>query len=311
MRFVVFGGAGFIGAHFANVAARRGHEVVVVDKLTYAADLKRLESLSGNLEFIKASTSEVNLYGKAITSSDIVVNFAAETHVDNSIANPKSFFESNVMEFLPLIDFAASKSLRFHHVSTDEVLGDLPLGRGEFNETSPYNPSSPYSSSKAAADMAVRAWGRTYGLRFTISICSNNYGIWQHPEKFIPKSMNSILEKRKPVIYGTGLNERDWIHVEDHVEGIFCALDRGQIGETYLFGGQNVLSNLQVITKICQILDWPVDMLEFTSDRAGHDRRYAIDISRTSQALGWVPQKNNFEVELAHIAGTEVSDATD
>jgi dTDP-glucose 4,6-dehydratase len=299
MRILVTGGAGFIGSHFAREALNRGaQKVVVLDKLSYAADLTRIDDIKGDVEFIEGSIGDEALLSKIAEDLDTIVNFAAESHVDNSIINPDLFYKSNVLELLPLLRVASSVDARFHQVSTDEVYGDLDLGAGEFEIGRPYNPSSPYSASKAAADHLVRSWGKTFGLKQTISICSNNYGLWQHSEKFIPRQIDLLIAGKPPELYGGGLNERDWIHVDDHVDGIFATLVRGVAGQTYHFGGSNVLSNQEVVGILSDIFDQPRQDVVFISDRLGHDKRYAINFEDSIHALGWRPKERSMRQEL-------------
>jgi dTDP-glucose 4,6-dehydratase len=237
-----------------------------------------------------------------VADQDLIVHFAAESHNDNSLKNPLIFVETNVVGTANLLSAALQNDLRFHHISTDEVYGDLPLGSPDkFTELTPYNPSSPYSASKAASDMLVRAWVRSFGLKATITNCSNNYGPNQHSEKLIPNTILHILAGKKPPVYGNGGNVRDWIHVDDHTDGVWAAMERGAIGETYLLGASNERSNLEVVRQILAELDKDSDWFEFVDDRPGHDLRYAIDSTKAQTELGWIPVATNFEKNIREI----------
>jgi dTDP-glucose 4,6-dehydratase len=240
--------------------------------------------------------------GKLIQDTDLVVHFAAESHNDNSLKSAKPFVETNINGTFELIQACVNHDVRYHHISTDEVFGDLPLNSKEkFTTETPYNPSSPYSSSKAASDLLVRAWGRSFGLKYTISNCSNNFGPYQHDEKLIPRMIKLISSGHKPELYGNGQNVRDWIHVDDHNDGVWAILERGQVGRTYLLGANNERSNLQVVQSLLEILGKPSDWIEFIEDRPGHDLRYAIDASKAETELGWMPSKQNFDKKLAEV----------
>ena len=302
MRLLVTGGAGFIGSNFVRrtLALRPEIEVTVVDALTYAGRLSNLEGLDGKFRFVQGNICDAALVNELISQADVVVHFAAESHNDNSLESPKPFIETNINGTFELIQAAVKHDVRFHHVSTDEVFGDLELeGKDKFTRETPYNPSSPYSASKAASDHLVRAWVRSFGLRATISNCSNNFGPYQHEEKLIPRMIRLIADGAKPQLYGNGANVRDWIHVDDHNDGVWAILDRGVIGQTYLLGADNQRSNLNVVGAILDIMGKSRDYIEFISDRPGHDLRYAIDASQTEIELGWAPQHGNFEEKLA------------
>ena len=302
MRLLVTGGAGFIGSNFVRrtVALRPEIELTVLDALTYAGRLSNLEGLDGKFRFVHGNICDATLVNELISESDAVVHFAAESHNDNSLESPKPFIETNINGTFELIQAAVKHDVRFHHVSTDEVFGDLELeGKGKFTRETPYNPSSPYSASKAASDHLVRAWVRSFGLRATISNCSNNFGPYQHEEKLIPRMIRLIADGAKPQLYGNGANVRDWIHVDDHNDGVWAILDRGIIGQTYLLGADNQRSNLNVVGAILDIMGKSKDYIEFISDRPGHDLRYAIDASQTELELGWAPKHGNFEEKLA------------
>jgi dTDP-glucose 4,6-dehydratase len=301
LRVLVTGGAGFIGANFVRrtLTTRPEVKIIVLDSLTYAGRLANLAGLEGKYEFVQGDIRNADVVESLVARVDAVVNFAAESHNDNSLLSPKPFIETNVLGTYELIQACVRHDVRFHHISTDEVFGDLPLeGTEKFTRETPYNPSSPYSSSKASSDLLVRAWTRSFGLRATISNCSNNYGPFQHEEKFIPRTILLAASGIKPKVYGDGLNVRDWIHVDDHNDGVWAVLDRGELGQTYLLGANGERNNLQVMKAILKALDLPEDFIEFVKDRPGHDLRYAIDASFTVAELGWKPNYQNFEVGL-------------
>jgi len=298
LKILVTGGAGFIGSNFLRrtLVTRPGVEIIVLDALTYAGRMSNLAGLEGQYQFVHGDIRDAALVDNLVARVDAVIHFAAESHNDNSLHSPRPFIETNIMGTFELIQACVKHNVRYHHVSTDEVFGDLPLGTGEkFTRDTPYNPSSPYSSSKASSDHLVRAWTRSFGLKATISNCSNNYGPYQHEEKFIPRTILLIAAGIKPKIYGNGENVRDWIHVDDHNDGIWAVLDRGVIGETYLLGADGQRSNLQVVAGILEAMGKPADFIEFVQDRPGHDLRYAIDASSTIAELGWKPRFSTFE----------------
>jgi dTDP-glucose 4,6-dehydratase len=302
MKILVTGGAGFIGSNFVRltIATRPDVSVVVLDALTYAGSLENLSGLEGKYEFVIGNTLDSTLVESLVAKVDQVVHFAAESHNDNSLKSPKAFIDTNILGTYELIQACVKHDVKFHHVSTDEVFGDLPLeGSEKFTPDTPYNPSSPYSSSKASSDLVVRAWVRSFGLKATISNCSNNFGPYQHAEKLIPRMISLIASGKKPELYGNGANVRDWIHVDDHNDGVWAILDRGVIGRTYLLGADNQRSNLQVVKALLKIMGKPEDFIEFIADRPGHDLRYAIDASATEAELGWKPNHGNFEEKLA------------
>ena len=300
---LVTGGCGFIGTNFVRWVASNHPEthMTVLDKLTYAGSADNLEGLpSSQVELVVGDICDRNLLDDVVPGHDAIVNFAAESHNDNSIADPDPFIRTNIEGTYCLLQEAKRLGIRFHQVSTDEVYGDLPYeSRDRFNEESPYRPSSPYSASKASADMLVRAWHRTYGLFTTISNCSNNYGSYQHVEKFIPRQVTRILSGEKPQLYGNGRNVRDWIHVEDHVTGIWAILTRGKAGETYLIGAQGERSNIDVLQDILHMMGRDDHWFERVSDRPGHDLRYALDASKIQAELGWKPSHTDFQKGLA------------
>jgi dTDP-glucose 4,6-dehydratase len=301
MKVLVAGGLGFIGTNF-TLKLSHDHpdfQITVFDAMTYASHDPKTLRENGSIEVIKGDINNESLLQGIISDFELVINFAAETHNDNSLKNPNLFLESNVKGTYNLIQACVKHNIRYHHISTDEVFGDLPLDSNEkFTTETPYNPSSPYSSTKAASDLLVRAWVRSFGLRATISNCSNNYGPYQHEEKLIPRTILLAASGIKPKIYGTGANVRDWIHVDDHVNGIWGVIEKGRIGETYLLGANQERSNLQVVQAILRELKLPEDFFEFVPDRPGHDRRYAIDASKSRQELGWKPKHTSFEEGL-------------
>ena len=257
-KLLITGGAGFIGSNFAHYIFnnRPDWDITVLDALTYAGNLKNLDGLDKNkFRFVKGDICNKNIVNELVKDCDVIVHFAAESHNDNSIANPQPFIHSNIVGTFTLLEAARKHNKRFHHISTDEVYGDLELDDpSKFTPDTPYNPSSPYSSSKAGSDMLVRAWVRTYGLEATISNCSNNYGPYQHVEKLIPRQITEVLSGRKPKLYGNGSNVRDWIHAEDHSSGVLTILENGEIGETYLIGVNGEKSNKQVIEMILEAM---------------------------------------------------------
>jgi dTDP-glucose 4,6-dehydratase len=302
LRLLVTGGAGFIGSNFVRrtLSLRPDVQITVLDALTYAGRLSNLSGLEGKYEFVKGDICDSNVVESLVSKTDAVVHFAAESHNDNSLKSPRPFIDTNFVGTFELIQSAVTHDVRFHHVSTDEVFGDLPLeGTERFTRETPYNPSSPYSASKASSDHLVRAWVRSFGLRATISNCSNNFGPYQHEEKLIPRMIKLIASGAKPQLYGNGSNVRDWIHVDDHNDGVWAVLDKGVVGRTYLLGADNQRSNLEVVRALLQIMGKPEDFIEFINDRPGHDLRYAIDASATEAELGWSPRHGNFEEKLA------------
>lgn len=305
MRLVVTGGAGFIGANFVHTVVRErpDSQVTVVDSMSYAANRDTLADLvaDGRIELVEADVADAEAMEPLVAGltgeHDAVVHFAAESHNDNSLTGPWPFVHSNIVGTFTLLEACRRHDVRLHHISTDEVYGDLALDDpAKFTESTPYQPSSPYSASKASSDMLVRAWVRSFGLRATLSNCSNNYGPYQHVEKFIPRQITNILDGRTPRLYGSGANVRDWIHVDDHNAAILRILDAGEIGRTYLVGADGEHSNLQVMQMICELMG--TDGFDHVSDRPGHDLRYAIDASRTREELGWQPQHTDLRQGL-------------
>ena len=298
MTIVVTGGAGFIGSNFIFYMLDKypDYRIVCLDKLTYAGNLKTLTSIMENpkFRFIKGDICDSETVSKLFQEErpDILVNFAAESHVDKSIENPQLFLETNILGTATLMDACRKFGIkRFHQVSTDEVYGDLPYNSPElFAETTPLHPNSPYSSSKAAADLLVQAYSRTYGLPITISRCSNNYGPYQFPEKLIPLMITNALHNKELPVYGEGLNVRDWLHVEDHCRAIDLIINKGENGEVFNIGGYNEMRNIDIVRLICKELGKPECLITFVEDRKGHDRRYAIDSKKICRLLGWKPQ---------------------
>lgn len=296
MRLLVTGGAGFIGSNFILYWMKKNPEdkIINLDKLTYAACLDNLNEVrdNKNYQFLKGDICDGKTVDSVMKNIDIVVHFAAETHVDRSILEPSEFVKTNVLGTQVLLETALNEKIkRFHHISTDEVFGSLELNdQSKFNERTIYDPRSPYSASKAASDHLVRAYYHTYGLPITITNCSNNFGPYQFPEKFIPLAITNLLEGKKVPIYGDGLYVRDWLYVEDHCRAIEMVLQKGKIGETYNVGGMTGnVNNLEIIKKILKILNKSENNIEFVKDRLGHDRRYAVDWSKINKELGWKP----------------------
>lgn len=311
MKILITGGAGFIGCSLVKLALKQGHEVLNVDRLTYAANLRSLDSVSAHSKygFLQADICD----GAAMTTAvsefqpDAIMNLAAESHVDRSIDGPSPFIQTNVVGTFTLLEVARTywdglsgrrkESFRFHHISTDEVYGDLKLSDPAFEETTAYDPSSPYSASKAASDHLVRAWARTYGLPTLITNCSNNYGPFQFPEKLVPVVILKALHGEKIPVYGTGENIRDWLYVEDHVEALLTVLTSGTVGETYNIGGNNERTNIELVRTICKLMSQHLpdvdldfsDLISFVPDRPGHDVRYAINASKIENDLNWTP----------------------
>ena len=301
MRLLVTGGAGFIGANFVRrtLEERPGTSVTVLDALTYAGSRESLAGLTDRIRLVEGDLTDEKLVDRLVAGSDAVVHFAAETHVDNSLADPGPFLRSNVIGTYSVLEAVRRHGARLHHVSTDEVYGDLPLDDPvRFTAATPYRPSSPYAATKAAADMLVVAWVRSFGVRATISNCSNNYGPFQHVEKFIPRQITNVLTGRRPKLYGSGANVRDWIHVDDHSSAIWRVLTDGVAGRTYLIGADGERDNASVLRLILQLMDHDPDDFDRVGDRAGHDLRYAIDSGALRAELGWAPRHTDFAAGL-------------
>lgn len=308
---LVTGGAGFIGSNFVHYVYNHHPEVkiTVLDKLTYAGNRANLEEILGDrVKLVVGDICDAPLVDELMQQTDAVVHYAAESHNDNSLKDPWPFIETNIIGTYTLIQSAHKFNKRFHHVSTDEVYGDLPLredlpGHGEgvgekFTPTSRYKPSSPYSSSKASSDLLVRAWVRSFGLQATISNCSNNYGPYQYIEKFIPRQITNILSGIRPKLYGSGKNVRDWIHTNDHSAAVWDILNKGKIGETYLIGADGEMNNKDVLEMILELMGQPKDAYDVVKDRPGHDLRYAIDSTKLHTELGWQPEFTDFRSGL-------------
>ncbi len=302
MNLLVTGGAGFIGSNFVHATLRDHPEcrVTVLDALTYAGSRASLAAAGDRITLVEGRIEDVALVDRLVASNDVVVHFAAESHNDNSINNPLPFVTTNVIGTFTLLEAVRQHRRRLHHVSTDEVFGDLELDDPErFRETTPYNPSSPYSATKAGSDLLVKAWIRTFGVNATISNCSNNYGPYQHIEKFIPRQITNILSGRKPRLYGEGKNVRDWIHVDDHNAAVWAILERGQPGNYYMIGADGEQNNKTVIALILELMGKPADWYDHVTDRPGHDLRYAIDAGKIRRELGWTPRYTTFREGLA------------
>jgi dTDP-glucose 4,6-dehydratase len=302
MRLLVTGGAGFIGSNFVRYLLDHSeHDVTVLDALTYAGNRASLDGLpEERFSLVVGNIADAPLVDRLVGEHDGVVHFAAESHNDNSLHDPRPFLDTNIIGTYTLIEAARRHGTRFHHISTDEVYGDLELDDPHrFTEQTPYNPSSPYSSTKAGSDLLVRAWVRSFGLRATISNCSNNYGPYQHVEKFIPRQITNVLDGVRPKLYGAGLNVRDWIHANDHSSAVLTILEQGAIGETYLIGADGEQDNRSVVETILTLMGRPADGYDHVQDRAGHDLRYAIDSTKLRAELGWRPQYSDFRSGLA------------
>ncbi|MFA4942513.1 MAG: dTDP-glucose 4,6-dehydratase [Patescibacteria group bacterium] len=295
MKILVTGGAGFIGSNFIHywLNLYPNDYIVNLDKLTYAGNLDNLQELANNdhYRFVEGDICDFDLVSGLVSEIDLIVHFAAESHVDRSIKNSADFIRTNVEGTRVLLEVARSNgNIRFHHVSTDEVFGSLSPSDPKFSETTPYDPHSPYSASKASSDHLVRAYFHTHGLPITISNCSNNYGPRQFPEKLIPLFVTNLIEGKKVPVYGQGKNIRDWIYVDDHNRGVDSIIKKGRIGETYCLGGNNELTNLEITHTILEIMDKDEKSIEYVADRPGHDFRYAIDFTKAKNELGWEPQ---------------------
>ena len=300
---IVTGGCGFVGSNFVRwvVENEPGVHMTVLDKLTYAGNPENIAGLpAGRVELVVGDVCDAALLDRLVLGHDAIVHFAAESHNDRAIADPAPFLRTNVEGTYQLLEACRRHDLRFHHVSTDEVYGDLPYeGGARITEESPYRPSSPYAASKASSDMLVRAWVRTYGVHATISNCSNNYGPYQHVEKFIPRQVTNVLCGIRPKLYGDGRNVRDWIHTEDHSSAVWAILTRGRVGETYLIGANGERSNVEVLRAILRAMGRPEDDFDWARDRPGHDHRYAIDPTKLRTELGWKPLHTDFAAGLA------------
>ncbi|MGN7134459.1 dTDP-glucose 4,6-dehydratase [Rhodococcoides corynebacterioides] len=301
MRMLVTGGAGFIGANFVHrtLATRPDARITVLDALTYAGTRASLDPVADRITFVHGDICDADLVNRLVAETDLVVHFAAESHNDNSLADPWPFVRTNVVGTTTLLQAVRTHDVRYHHISTDEVYGDLELDDpARFTEDTPYNPSSPYSSTKASSDLLVRAWARSFGVRATISNCSNNYGPYQHVEKFIPRQITNVLTGVRPRLYGTGANVRDWIHVDDHNDAVWTIVERGELGRTYLIGADGEANNRTVVETILELCGKDPGDFDFVTDRPGHDLRYAIDSTRLRTELGWTPTYSDFRAGL-------------
>lgn len=302
MKIIVTGGAGFIGSNFVHhvYTQRPDWQITVLDALTYAGNTANLEGLDpSRVTLVKGDITDAELVDKLVSEHDAVVHYAAESHNDNSLQDPRPFLDTNIIGTYIILEAVRKHNKRLHHISTDEVYGDLELDDpNRFTENTPHNPSSPYSSTKAGSDLLVRAWVRSFGVQATISNCSNNYGPYQHVEKFIPRQITEILEGRTPKLYGTGENVRDWIHTEDHSSAVLTILEKGTLGETYLIGADGEKDNKSVVELILTLMGKDAHDYAHVNDRPGHDMRYAIDSTKLRTELGWKPQFTDFESGL-------------
>ncbi|TSD62206.1 dTDP-glucose 4,6-dehydratase [Aeromicrobium piscarium] len=296
-KIVVTGGAGFIGSNFVHHLVRETDlRVTVLDKLTYAGSRESIAGLpEDRVNLVVGDIADAELVDELAGTHDAIVHYAAESHNDNSLDGPRPFLDTNIIGTYTLLEAARKHDVRLHHISTDEVYGDLEFDDpNRFTESTPYNPSSPYSSTKAGSDLLVRAWVRSFGVRATISNCSNNYGPWQHIEKFIPRQITGLIDGIRPRVYGDGANVRDWIHAEDHSSAVLTILEQGRIGETYLIGADGEKTNKQVVEMLLRLFGRDADDFDHVTDRAGHDLRYAIDSTKLRTELGWSPRFTDF-----------------
>ena len=302
MKLLITGGAGFIGANFAHytINNRPEYDITIVDKLTYAGNKASLDSIAEKITFVEGDICDQELMDRLVGETDIVVHFAAESHNDNSLRNPWPFVQTNLVGTATILEAVRKHNKRLHHISTDEVYGDLEIGADtKFTEDTPYHASSPYSSTKAGSDLLVKAWVRSFGINATLSNCSNNYGPYQHIEKFIPRQITNILSDISPKLYGTGEQVRDWIHVDDHNSAVHAIIDKGRSGELYLIGANGEENNKYVLETILELMDKDKNAYEHVADRPGHDQRYAIDNSKLTSELGWTPRYTNLREGLA------------
>jgi dTDP-glucose 4,6-dehydratase len=301
-RLLVTGGAGFIGANFVHYTLihHPDHEIVVLDALTYAGNRSNLAPVEDRVRFVQGDIADTELVDRLVAETDIVVHFAAESHVDNSLHNPEPFIRTNLIGTFVILEAVRRHGRRLHHISTDEVFGDLALdATDKFTETTAYDPSSPYSATKAGSDMLVRAWVRSFGVQATLSNCANNYGPYQHVEKFIPRQVTNILVGQTPKLYGAGQNVREWTHVDDHNAAVHLILGGGRNGETYLIGSGDERSNKEIMALVLDVMGRPADAFEHVSDRPGHDLRYSNDSTKIRTELGWQPVYGDFRAGLA------------
>ena len=301
MKLLVTGGAGFIGANFAHYTLRNhaDYDVVVLDALTYAGNRESLKPVQDDIEFVHGDICDAPLVDRLVGGCDMVVHFAAESHVDNSLHDPAPFIQTNVVGTYTILEAVRKHGKRLHHISTDEVFGDLDLeGDDQFTESTPYDPSSPYSATKASSDLLVRAWARSFDIHATISNCANNYGPYQHVEKFIPRQITNVFSGARPKLYGAGSNVREWTHVDDHNEAVHLILSKGAPGETYLIGSGDERNNKEILELILELLDEPADAYDHVPDRPGHDLRYSNDSTKIRSELGWTPRYGDFRAGL-------------
>jgi dTDP-glucose 4,6-dehydratase len=301
VKVLVTGGAGFIGSNFVLRVreTRPDWEITVLDALTYAGNRANLDAVAADITFVEGSVADAGLVDELVKGAEVVVHFAAESHNDNSLDDPWPFVEANVVGTYQLLEAVRRHGSRLHHISTDEVYGDLELDDPErFTESTSVNPSSPYSATKASADLLVRAWIRSFGIEATLSNCSNNYGPFQHVEKFIPRQITNILRDVKPKLYGAGANVRDWIHVDDHNDAVVTIIEQGRLGETYLIGADGEQNNRQIVALLLELMGKPDDWFDLVSDRPGHDLRYAIDSSKLRAETGWAPRYEDIRTGL-------------
>jgi dTDP-glucose 4,6-dehydratase len=300
-RMLVTGGAGFIGSNFVHFTLKNkpDYQITVIDKLTYAGNVENLSAVLDKIEFITGDICDKELIDKLISNCDIVVHFAAESHNDNSLRDPSPFIQTNVVGTFNILEACRAHKVRLHHISTDEVYGDLELDDpNRFTESTPYNASSPYSSTKAGSDLLVKAWIRSFGIEATISNCSNNYGPYQHIEKFIPRQITNILSGIKPKLYGTGEQVRDWIHVDDHNSAVHTIIEKGKPGELYLIGADGEQNNKYIVETLLELMGKDKSDYDHVNDRPGHDMRYAIDSTKLRSELGWEPEYTNLREGL-------------
>ncbi|MGH3913775.1 MAG: dTDP-glucose 4,6-dehydratase [Pseudonocardiaceae bacterium] len=300
-RILVTGGAGFIGANFVHHTVHHypDDEVCVLDALTYAGNRDSLSPVAEQVRFVHGDVCDAELVDRLVAQSDVVVHFAAESHVDNSLHDPAPFIRSNIIGTYTILEAVRHHERWLHHISTDEVFGDLALDAvGRFTEQTPYDPSSPYSAAKASSDLLVRAWVRSFGVAATLSNCANNYGPYQHVEKFIPRQITNVLVGERPKLYGAGRNVREWTHVDDHNEAVHLILRQGRVGETYLIGSGDERNNKQILELILELMDQPADAYEHVPDRPGHDLRYSNDSTKLRAELGWQPRYGDFRAGL-------------
>lgn len=302
MRVLVTGGAGFIGANFVHHTAENhpGYEVCVLDALTYAGNRDSLAPVADQVRFVHGDICDAALVDRLVAETDVVVHFAAESHVDNSLHDPEPFIRTNILGTYTILEAVRRHDRRLHHISTDEVFGELSLDAvDKFTEETRYDPSSPYSAAKASSDMLVRAWARSFGVAATVSNCANNYGPYQHVEKFVPRQITNVLIGDRPKLYGTGKNVREWTHVDDHNEAVHLILAKGRAGESYLIGSGDERSNAQILALVLELMEEAADAYDHVPDRPGHDLRYSNDSTKIRTELGWEPRYGDFRSGLA------------